>query len=120
MQFHNVETNRDVVAKQRPIVIITSNAEKELPDAFLRRCVFNFIDFPDQEQMNEIVDVHYPEMDRKLLLSAMHRFFELRDKHNLTKRPSTSELQTDTLTVRSCPSTMKQKTSVLLALFCCP
>jgi MoxR-like ATPase len=92
MRFKVIETNDDVVAQQRPVVIITSNNEKELPDAFLRRCVFHFIDFPDQELMKRIVAVHHPDADESLVTQALSVFYEIRDMKRLRKRPSTSEL----------------------------
>lgn len=92
MRFRVSETNEDVVATQRPVVIITSNNEKELPDAFLRRCVFHFIDFPDQDLMRRIVDVHHPGLDASLTEQALKVFYELRNFTRLRKRPSTSEL----------------------------
>jgi len=92
MQFTVMETGDEVVAKKRPMVIITSNNEKELPDAFLRRCVFHFIDFPDVDQMREIVDVHHPDVEKKLLEQVLVKFYWLRDQKELRKRPSTSEL----------------------------
>ncbi len=92
MRFRIVETNEDVVAKQRPVVIITSNAEKELPDAFLRRCVFHFIDFPEKDLMTRIVDVHHPKLDSALVEQAMDAFYKIRNMQRLRKRPSTSEL----------------------------
>ncbi len=92
MRFRITETDDDVIAKQRPVVIITSNNEKELPDAFLRRCVFHFIDFPDQELMKRIVDVHHPDVDQQLVTQALSVFYEIRDMKRLRKRPSTSEL----------------------------
>src|SRR5215510_11526614 len=92
MRFRIVETNEEVVAKQRPVVIITSNAEKELPDAFLRRCVFHFIDFPDRDLMGRIVDVHHPNMNEGLAKQAMDAFYAIRNMQRLRKRPSTSEL----------------------------
>jgi len=92
MRFRITELDEEVVAKERPVVIITSNNEKELPDAFLRRCVFHFIDFPDQELMRRIVAVHHPAMDEGLLAQALKIFYELRDMKRLRKRPSTSEL----------------------------
>jgi len=92
MEFYINETKETVTAKQRPIVIITSNAEKELPDAFLRRCIFHYIEFPDMEKMQEIVRVHYGDMDEKLLFAAMEAFYELREMRDLQKKPSTSEL----------------------------
>jgi MoxR-like ATPase len=92
MRFAIAETGEDVIAQQRPVVIITSNNEKELPDAFLRRCVFHFIDFPDPELMKRIVAVHHPEVDQKLVQQAIEVFYELRSLKRLRKRPSTSEL----------------------------
>ena len=92
MEFFVYETQERVVAKQRPIVIITSNNEKELPDAFLRRCFFHYIQFPNPEEMQEIVNVHFPELKKKLLDEALKAFFELRDVPGLKKKPSTSEL----------------------------
>lgn len=92
MEFFVYETQEQVVAKQRPIVIITSNNEKELPDAFLRRCFFHYINFPTPDEMREIVDVHFPDLKKQLLDEAMSSFFELRDVPGLKKKPSTSEL----------------------------
>ena len=92
MRFVVSETGDEVVAKERPIVIITSNNEKELPDAFLRRCVFHFIDFPDQELMRQIVGVHHPTLDRELVDQAVVAFYRLRELPKIRKRPSTSEL----------------------------
>lgn len=92
MEFYINETKEMVTAKQRPIVIITSNAEKELPDAFLRRCIFHYIEFPDMEKMQEIIKVHYGDMDEKLLFAAMEAFYDLREMKDLQKKPSTSEL----------------------------
>ncbi|NNB85690.1 MoxR family ATPase [Corallococcus exiguus] len=92
MRFRISETNDEVVAKNRPVVLITSNNEKELPDAFLRRCVFHFIDFPERELMQRIVDVHHPGLDSALADQAMKVFYELRAMTRLRKRPSTSEL----------------------------
>jgi len=92
MRFHIIETNEDVAAKQRPVVIITSNAEKELPDAFLRRCVFHFIDFPERELMTRIVGVHHPNLEQGLVDQAMEAFYKIRNMQRLRKRPSTSEL----------------------------
>ncbi len=92
MEFHIPETHEDVHAVHRPIVLITSNAEKELPDAFLRRCVFHYIAFPDAEMMERIVRVHVPDLDRSLLELAIQAFFWLRDVPGLQKKPSTSEL----------------------------
>ena len=92
MEFYINETKRTVKAKRRPIVIITSNAEKELPDAFLRRCIFHYIDFPDEKLMEEIVRVHYPDVEQHLLASAMEVFYRIRDLRDIRKKPSTSEL----------------------------
>lgn len=92
MEFYIHETKTTVKAKQRPIVIITSNAEKELPDAFLRRCIFHYIDFPGEALMEEIVRTHYPQVEEHLLKNAMKRFYELRGIRDLRKKPSTSEL----------------------------
>ncbi|RKH43801.1 AAA family ATPase [Corallococcus sicarius] len=92
MRFRISETNDEVVAKNRPVVLITSNNEKELPDAFLRRCVFHFIDFPERELMQRIVDVHHPGLDASLSEQALKVFYELRSMTRLRKRPSTSEL----------------------------
>jgi len=92
MEFYIHETKRTVKAKQRPIVIITSNAEKELPDAFLRRCIFHYIDFPDRELMEEIVRVHYPDVEENLLKNAMDVFYSIRGIRDIRKKPSTSEL----------------------------
>ena len=92
MEFYIPETGETVKAKQRPIVIITSNAEKELPDAFLRRCIFHYIAFPDKEMMGQIVEAHYGKLDEKLLDSAIKAFYSIRNLHNLAKKPSTSEL----------------------------
>ena len=92
MAFTITETRDEVAATVRPVVIITSNAEKELPDAFLRRCVFHFIEFPDRELMTRIVKVHHPTLDKDLLEGAMRSFYALRDEAQLRKRPSTSEL----------------------------
>jgi MoxR-like ATPase len=92
MRFTVSETGDEVAAKQRPIVIVTSNNEKELPDAFLRRCVFHFIDFPDAELMKRIVEVHHPGLDRALVEQTTKVFYEIRNSMRLRKRPSTSEL----------------------------
>lgn len=92
MEFFVYETQENVVAKQRPIVIITSNNEKELPDAFLRRCFFHYIEFPEREQMLDIVKVHYPDIKKELLDQALTSFFQIREVNGLKKRPSTSEL----------------------------
>jgi MoxR-like ATPase len=98
MKFHIPEIDETIAAKQRPIVVITSNAEKELPDAFLRRCVFHFLAFPDRERMERIVRVHHPQLDQALLDAAVTRFFAFRKTTGLRKPPSTSEL-VDWLTV---------------------
>jgi MoxR-like ATPase len=92
MRFRIIETDREVAAKIRPVVVITSNNEKDLPDAFLRRCVFHFIEFPDQELMKRIVHVHHPDLSEKLVDQAMQIFYQLRALTRLRKRPSTSEL----------------------------
>ena len=92
MEFHIPETHENVKAVHRPIVLITSNAEKELPDAFLRRCVFHYIEFPDEAMMERIVRVHVPGLDKRLLDLAMQSFYWLRDLPGLQKKPSTSEL----------------------------
>jgi MoxR-like ATPase len=92
MRFVVTETGDEVVARERPVVVITSNNEKELPDAFLRRCVFHFIDFPDQELMKRIVRVHHPGLDEALVERAIKAFYELRGMARIRKRPSTSEL----------------------------
>ena len=92
MQFHVYETGETVVAKQRPIIIITSNNEKDLPDAFLRRCFFHYIQFPDAETMTEIVNVHFPDLKPRLLTAALKRFYAVRETPGLKKKPSTSEL----------------------------
>lgn len=92
MAFFVYETGETITAKQRPIIIITSNNEKDLPDAFLRRCFFHYIQFPDDETMAKIVEVHYPSIKPRLLSAAMKRFFEVRSMPGLKKKPSTSEL----------------------------
>lgn len=92
MSFHVYETGETVSAKQRPIILITSNNEKDLPDAFLRRCFFHYIQFPDTETMEKIVHVHFPDIKQRLLSAAMKRFFEVREMPGLKKKPSTSEL----------------------------
>lgn len=92
MEFYIPETQETVRAKQRPIVIITSNAEKELPDAFLRRCIFHYIAFPDETLMREIVAAHYGKLDETLLAQALSAFYQLREMPNIAKAPSTSEL----------------------------
>ena len=92
MEFFVYETGETIRAKQRPIIIITSNNEKELPDAFLRRCFFHFINFPDKKTMKEIIAVHYPKIKKSLVQEALEVFFELREIPGLKKKPSTSEL----------------------------
>jgi MoxR-like ATPase len=92
MEFHVYETGETVKARQRPIVIITSNNEKELPDAFLRRCFFHYIRFPDHNTMSQIVEVHFPGLKQRLLREALTIFFDMRDVPGLKKKPSTSEL----------------------------
>jgi len=92
MEFYVYETQELVRARTRPIVIITSNNEKELPDAFLRRCFFHYIRFPDEETLRQIVDVHFPGLKQDLLREALAAFFQLRETPGLRKKPSTSEL----------------------------
>jgi MoxR-like ATPase len=92
MEFYVYETQQTIVARHRPLVVITSNNEKELPDAFLRRCFFHYIRFPDRETMTEIVGVHFPGLKKALLQEALEVFFNLRDVPGLKKKPSTSEL----------------------------
>ena len=92
MSFDIPETGETITAKHRPIVVITSNAEKELPDAFLRRCIFHYISFPDEEMMARIVYVHYPDLDKKLLAETLKAFYWVRSITGLQKKPSTSEL----------------------------
>ncbi len=92
MEFFVYETGETIKAKHRPIIVITSNNEKELPDAFLRRCFFHFINFPDKETMKEIIAVHYPKIKNSLVQEALEVFFELREIPGLKKKPSTSEL----------------------------
>ena len=92
MEFYIPETKETVKARQRPIVIITSNAEKELPDAFLRRCVFHYIEFPDQQQMEAILRVHFENLDEKLIRQSLAAFYWLRELRGIEKKPSTSEL----------------------------
>jgi MoxR-like ATPase len=92
MEFHVYETGEIVKAQQRPIVIITSNNEKELPDAFLRRCFFHYIQFPDDETMQRIIDVHFPGLKGRLVSEAMRIFYQIRDVPGIKKKPSTSEL----------------------------
>jgi len=92
MQFFVYETQETITAVNRPIVMITSNNEKELPDAFLRRCFFHYIRFPERDTMQEIIDVHYPEIQKTLVREALNVFYEVRDVPGLKKKPSTSEL----------------------------
>ena len=92
MEFHIPETGETVTARHRPVVIITSNAEKELPDAFLRRCVFHYIEFPDKELMAEIVRVHFPNLEENLLTQALEAFYRIRQMPQIKKKPSTSEI----------------------------
>jgi MoxR-like ATPase len=92
MKFYIPETAETISARHRPVIVITSNAEKELPDAFLRRCVFHYIQFPDAEFMNKIVNVHFPDLEEKMMREAVTAFFNLRELDNLRKKPSTSEL----------------------------
>ena len=92
MEFYVYETRQLIKAQHRPIIVITSNNEKELPDAFLRRCFFHYIKFPDQETMTKIVDVHYPRLKKDLLSEALNAFYKLREVPGLKKKPSTSEL----------------------------
>jgi MoxR-like ATPase len=92
MEFYVYETQQLVEARHRPIIVITSNNEKELPDAFLRRCFFHYIKFPDQDTMGRIVDVHYPDLKKNLLSEALNAFYRIREVPGLKKKPSTSEL----------------------------
>lgn len=92
MEFYIPETKETVKAKQRPIVIITSNAEKELPDAFLRRCIFHYIEFPDAEQMEEIIKVHFDKVEEHLLEQVLETFYWIRGLYQIQKKPSTSEV----------------------------
>ena len=91
MEFHVYETNENIKADNRPIVIITSNNEKELPDAFLRRCFFHYIKFPETDVLEQIIDVHYPGIKKNLVREALTQFYEIRDTPGLKKKPSTSE-----------------------------
>jgi MoxR-like ATPase len=92
MEFHVYETHETIVAQDRPIVVITSNNEKELPDAFLRRCFFHYIKFPDRETMQAIIDVHFPGIQNLLVQKALDIFYQVREVPGLKKKPSTSEL----------------------------
>ena len=92
MEFYVYETKQLIEAKHRPIIVITSNNEKELPDAFLRRCFFHYIKFPDKETMADIVNVHFPNLKKELLSEALNAFYKVRDVRGLKKKPSTSEL----------------------------
>lgn len=92
MEFYIPETDETIKAKNPPIVVITSNAEKELPDAFLRRCAFHFIEFPDEEMMKDIIKAHYPDIEETLMKQVLDAFFYVREYYDLKKKPSTSEL----------------------------
>jgi MoxR-like ATPase len=92
MEFFVYETGETIKARRRPIVIITSNNEKELPDAFLRRCFFHYIKFPDTETMNAIIAVHFPDIKKRLVAEALRLFYDIRDVPGMKKKPSTSEL----------------------------
>ena len=92
MEFDVYETKQRIVARERPVVVITSNNEKDLPDAFLRRCFFHYIKFPDRETMQAIIDVHFPDIQQHLVAKALDIFYEIRDVPGLKKKPSTSEL----------------------------
>jgi MoxR-like ATPase len=92
MEFHVYETGETIKAAKRPIIVITSNNEKELPDAFLRRCFFHYIKFPDDQTMNAIIDVHFPGIKKRLVSEALATFYKMRDVPGLKKKPSTSEL----------------------------
>jgi MoxR-like ATPase len=92
MEFHVYETGETIKAKQRPIMMITSNNEKELPDAFLRRCFFHYIKFPDAQTMRAIVEVHFPNLKGRLVSDALKVFYDVRDVPGIKKKPSTSEL----------------------------
>ena len=92
MEFFVYETGETIISRHRPVIIITSNNEKELPDAFLRRCFFHYIQFPDMETMKQIVAVHHPDIKQALLTTALTQFFEIRDQQGLKKKPSTSEV----------------------------
>jgi MoxR-like ATPase len=92
MTFHILETGETVTARERPFVVVTSNSEKELPDAFLRRCVFHYIAFPERDAMRAIINVHFPDLDTHLLELALRRFYEVRELKGLRKKPATSEL----------------------------
>ena len=92
MEFYINETKETIRTKHRPVVIITSNAEKELPDAFLRRCIFHYIEFPTEDKMREIIRVHYGDVDKKLVKNAMKAFYDIREMRDIQKKPSTSEL----------------------------
>ena len=92
MEFYIPETGETIKAKKRPIVIITSNAEKELPDAFLRRCIFHYIEFPNEELMKEIIKVHYPDLDKNIINQTIAAFYYVRSLKDIKKKPSTSEI----------------------------
>ncbi|PIE47484.1 MAG: ATP-binding protein [Gammaproteobacteria bacterium] len=114
MSFYVYETGETVTAQQRPVVIITSNNEKELPDAFLRRCFFHYIDFPDEHTMRQIIDVHFPNIKEKLINEALTLFFKLRELQGLKKPPSTSEL-VDWLTLLMADDNAQQQLQQTLA-----
>ena len=114
MRFFITETREEVVAQQRPIVLITSNNEKELPDAFLRRCVFHFIDFPDEDLMRQIVEVHHPGLDKKLLSQAMQIFYKLRNVDHFRKSPA--RVSSSTGCPRSRPQALKKLNGVRIFL----
>ncbi len=92
MRFHVYETGEEIAARHRPVVVITSNNEKELPDAFLRRCFFHFIRFPDRETMERILETHFPNLKKDLAREALTAFFQIREVGELKKKPATSEL----------------------------
>lgn len=92
MEFYINETRETITTRHRPVVIITSNAEKELPDAFLRRCIFHYIDFPDPDKIRDIIRVHYGDIDKKLVDQAIRAFYDIREMRGIMKKPSTSEL----------------------------
>lgn len=114
MSFYVYETGETVTADHRPVVIITSNNEKELPDAFLRRCFFHYIEFPDEQTMRQIIDVHFPNIQQRLVEDALRLFFKLRDVQGLKKPPSTSEL-VDWLTLLMADEVGQQQLQATLA-----
>ena len=111
MEFYIPETKETIKAKHRPIVIITSNAEKELPDAFLRRCIFHYIEFPDQQQMEKIIRVHFDHVDETLLMQAMQAFYYIRSIDSVEKKPSTSELVDSSLPAWTRPASRRRSRS---------